>query len=182
MIEKLVLGEIWTGDLRIFNQDALTSAPSRQAIGWALDRVMQLSWLLFLWHMPDDAAEGVSEHSSRLQPAFNLHASVTTFMFSWSGTYNLFITTLKEWRLGWSLCSQVFFALFILVVPIVFAPENHRLQSTYDNNLIAKLVVVSLDIVFWVVKVTFWGLCTHYGLIPWIAVYIQKQIIFLKTE
>ena len=31
MIEKLVLGEIWTGDLPIFNTDALTSAPSRQA-------------------------------------------------------------------------------------------------------------------------------------------------------
>ena len=32
MIEKLVLGDIWTGDLPIFNPDALTSAPSRQAI------------------------------------------------------------------------------------------------------------------------------------------------------
>ena len=30
MIEKLVLGEIWTGDLPIFNPDVLTSAPSRQ--------------------------------------------------------------------------------------------------------------------------------------------------------
>ena len=29
MIEKLVLGEIWTRDLPIFNHDALTSAPSR---------------------------------------------------------------------------------------------------------------------------------------------------------
>ena len=28
MTEKLVLGEIWTGDLPIFNPDALTSAPS----------------------------------------------------------------------------------------------------------------------------------------------------------
>ena len=28
MIEKLVLGEIWTGDLLIFIPDALTSAPS----------------------------------------------------------------------------------------------------------------------------------------------------------
>ena len=28
MIEKLVLGEIWTGELSIFNPDALTSAPS----------------------------------------------------------------------------------------------------------------------------------------------------------
>ena len=27
MIEKLVLGEIWTGDLSIFNPNALTSAP-----------------------------------------------------------------------------------------------------------------------------------------------------------
>ena len=32
MIEKLVLGEIWTGDLPIFNPDRLTSAPSRQAM------------------------------------------------------------------------------------------------------------------------------------------------------
>ena len=32
MIEKLVLGEIWTGDLPIFNPDALTPAPSWQAI------------------------------------------------------------------------------------------------------------------------------------------------------
>ena len=31
MIEKLLLGEIRTGDLPIFNPDALTSAPSRQA-------------------------------------------------------------------------------------------------------------------------------------------------------
>ena len=31
LIEKLVLGEIWTGGLPIFNPDALTSAPSRQA-------------------------------------------------------------------------------------------------------------------------------------------------------
>ena len=31
MIEKLVSGEIWTGDLPIFNPDALTSATSRQA-------------------------------------------------------------------------------------------------------------------------------------------------------
>ena len=30
MIEKLVLGEIWTGDLPIFNPDALTSVPSWQ--------------------------------------------------------------------------------------------------------------------------------------------------------
>ena len=30
MIEKLVLGEIWTGDLPIFNPDALIFAPSWQ--------------------------------------------------------------------------------------------------------------------------------------------------------
>ena len=35
MIEKLVLGEIWTGDLPISNTYALTSAPSR------LDKTMQ---------------------------------------------------------------------------------------------------------------------------------------------
>ena len=33
----------------------------------------------FLWHMPDDATEGVAEHSSRLQPSINLHAPVTAF-------------------------------------------------------------------------------------------------------
>ena len=27
--------------------------------------------------MPDDATEGVAEHSSRLQPSINLHAPVT---------------------------------------------------------------------------------------------------------
>ena len=32
---------------------------------------------LFLWHMPDDATEGVAKHSSRLQPSINLHAPVT---------------------------------------------------------------------------------------------------------
>ena len=32
MIEKLVLGEIWTGELPIFNPDALTSAPSWQVL------------------------------------------------------------------------------------------------------------------------------------------------------
>ena len=31
MIEKLVLGDIWTGDLTIINPDTVTSAPSRQA-------------------------------------------------------------------------------------------------------------------------------------------------------
>ena len=29
--------------------------------------------------MPDDATEGVAEHSSRLQPSINLHAPVTAF-------------------------------------------------------------------------------------------------------
>ena len=32
MIEKLVLGETWTGDLPIFSHDALASAPLRQAM------------------------------------------------------------------------------------------------------------------------------------------------------
>ena len=30
--------------------------------------------------MPDDATEGVAEHSSRLQPSINLHAPVTAFI------------------------------------------------------------------------------------------------------
>ena len=36
--------------------------------------------------MPQDATEGVAEHSSRLQPSINVHAPVTAFMFSCSGT------------------------------------------------------------------------------------------------
>ena len=36
--------------------------------------------------MSDDATEGVTEYISRLQPPINLHAPVTTFMFSCSGT------------------------------------------------------------------------------------------------
>ena len=34
--------------------------------------------------MKDDTTEGVAEHISRLQPSINLHAPVTTFMFSCS--------------------------------------------------------------------------------------------------
>ena len=45
MIEKLVLGEIWTGDLPIFNPDALTSAPSRQALS-VITKENKLYWLL----------------------------------------------------------------------------------------------------------------------------------------
>ena len=36
--------------------------------------------------MPDDATECVAEHSSRLRPSINMHAQVTAFMFSRSGT------------------------------------------------------------------------------------------------
>ena len=36
LIEKLVLGGIWTEDLQIFNPDALTSAPLRQAIAYTI--------------------------------------------------------------------------------------------------------------------------------------------------
>ena len=36
-------------------------------------------WTLFLWHMPDDATEGVAELSSRLQPSINLYVPVTAF-------------------------------------------------------------------------------------------------------
>ena len=35
--------------------------------------------------MPDDATEGVAEHSSTLQPLINLHVYITAFMFSCSG-------------------------------------------------------------------------------------------------
>ena len=36
--------------------------------------------------MPDDAYEGVAEHSSKLQPSINLPVSITYFMFNCSGT------------------------------------------------------------------------------------------------
>ena len=36
--------------------------------------------------MPDDATEGVAERSAMLQPSINLHAPVTAFMSSYSGT------------------------------------------------------------------------------------------------
>ena len=39
--------------------------------------------------MPADATEGVTEHSSRVQPSINLHAPVTAFMYSCSVTNTL---------------------------------------------------------------------------------------------
>ena len=48
MIEKLVLGEIWTGDLPIFNPDALTSAPS-----WLED--WSRSWMVNVYKGKADA-------------------------------------------------------------------------------------------------------------------------------
>ena len=36
--------------------------------------------------MPADTTETVAKHSARLQPSINLHAPVTAFMFSCSGT------------------------------------------------------------------------------------------------
>ena len=44
---------------------------------------------LFLWH---DATESMVEHSSKLQPTINLHAQVTTFIFSCS------CTEILSWR------------------------------------------------------------------------------------
>ena len=54
MIEKLVLGEIWTGDLPIFNPDALTSAPSWQAIHENTARITGSTgiWPLTSWSDP----------------------------------------------------------------------------------------------------------------------------------
>ena len=47
------------------------------------------NWIDFISvaYMLDDATEGVAEHSARLQPSINLHAPVTAFMFSCSGTH-----------------------------------------------------------------------------------------------
>ena len=54
--------------------------------GWALRYSHAIKLTLFLWHMPADTIETVAEHSTRLQPSINLHAPVTAFMFSCSGT------------------------------------------------------------------------------------------------
>ena len=48
---------------------------------------------LFLWHMPEDSTDSVAELSSRQQPSISLHAPVTAFMISCSGTQ---CTTPKE--------------------------------------------------------------------------------------
>ena len=51
------------------------------------DKSHAIELTLFLWHMPDDATEGVVEHSCRLQPSIYLHAPVTAFMFSYPMYY-----------------------------------------------------------------------------------------------
>ena len=51
-------------------------------ISWRSERIMKIELTLFLWHMPDDATEGGTEHSPRLQPSIDLHARVTAFIFS----------------------------------------------------------------------------------------------------
>ena len=46
--------------------------------------------------MPDDATEGVAEHSSRLQPSINLHAPVTAFLHGCICTFlSIFFTQFK---------------------------------------------------------------------------------------
>ena len=59
MIEKLVLGEIWTGDLPIFNPDALTSAPSRH------------SKISVLAHTYTRRPGKMKQNASRFNPALN---------------------------------------------------------------------------------------------------------------
>ena len=46
---------------------------------------------LFLWHMPDDATEGVVEQSSSLQPSINLHAPVTALFCAFEPINYFFI-------------------------------------------------------------------------------------------
>ena len=73
---------------------------------WPLDRPRGLKRLknnCNKFHMPADTTEGVTEHSARQQPSMNLHAPVTAFMFSCSGTQ---CTIPKEWRLGLALNSD----------------------------------------------------------------------------
>ena len=42
-------------------------------------------------HLPNDVTEGMAEHGPRLQPSINLHAPVTAFMFSCSGTQDIVV-------------------------------------------------------------------------------------------
>ena len=64
MIEKLVLGEIWTGDLQIFNPDALTSVPSWQAICHILHN---------MWWLSNQIAN----------PSFNIHTGDLSLISWW---------------------------------------------------------------------------------------------------
>ena len=56
--------------------------------------------------MPDDATEAVAEHSSRLQPSINLHAPVTAFMFSCSGTQYQYLVLIFEHFNNFHYCSS----------------------------------------------------------------------------
>ena len=67
--------------------------------------------------MPADPTETVAEHRARLQPSINLHAPVTAFMFSCSGTQ---CTTPEGWRLG--------------VSPVQWSKPHSILASTQDSN------------------------------------------------
>ena len=73
----------------------------------------EIELTLFLWHMNWHYFRGICQMmplnawpntawSCNHQSTFNLHASVTAFMFSCSGTQ---CTTHKGWRLGWAQCS-----------------------------------------------------------------------------
>ena len=73
------------------------------SFGWTLRESNAIELTLFMWHTPADTTEAVAEHSARLQPSINLHAPVTAFMISCSGTQ---CTTPEGWRLGWVLAVQ----------------------------------------------------------------------------
>ena len=53
---------------------------------WALRQRYAIELTSFLWHVPADTTETVTEHSARLQPSINLHDPVTALMLSCSGT------------------------------------------------------------------------------------------------
>ena len=64
--------------------------------------------------MPDDATERVVEHSARLQPSINLHAPITAFMFSFSGSL---VTSYSRTQgmLSWHVIEAVASGLFSVV-------------------------------------------------------------------
>ena len=83
----------------------LRTADVTDTISWwgHHDRVMQLNSLYFCGICQMMPLKMWPKLSSRLQPSINLHAPVTAYLFSCSGTQ---CTTPEGWRFGKALCSD----------------------------------------------------------------------------